>query len=96
MLYLNYMLELKNQRLSPGDKFSVATNASTGDIRKLLDDTQSKISGYSGTGDNYLKMDIENAINKLFSCTNPTEALDIILSTNMVFSNPNSVVAGRE
>jgi replication factor C large subunit len=87
MLYLNYMLELKNRSLSPGDKFSVATN-STGDIRKLLNDAQSKISGYSGTRDNYLKMDIENAINKLFSCANPTEALDIILATNMVFSDP--------
>jgi len=87
MLYLNYMLELKNRSLSPGDKFSVATN-STGDIRKLLNDAQSKISGYSGTRDNYLKMDIENAINKLFSSANPTEALDIILATNMVFSDP--------
>ena len=87
MVYLNYMLELKNQSLSPGDKFSVAAN-STGDIRKLLNDAQSKISGYSGTRDNYLTMDIENAINKFFSCTDPTEALDIILATNMVFSDP--------
>lgn len=87
MLYLNNMLGLKNRGLSPGDKFSLVAN-STGDIRKLLNDAQSKISGYSGIRDSYSTVDVENAINKFFSCANPTEALDIILATNMVFSDP--------
>ena len=86
-LYLNYVLELKNRSLNPGDKFSIVANC-MGDMRKLINDAQSKISGYSGTRSNYLTLDIENAINKFFSCSNPTEAFDIILATNMVFSDP--------
>ncbi|MDP9197493.1 MAG: AAA family ATPase [Thermoproteota archaeon] len=87
MLHLNYILKLKSRDLSPGDKFSVVTHSS-GDIRKLLNDAQSKTSGYSGVRDSRSRMDVENAINKFFTCTNPNAALDIILAANVVFSDP--------
>jgi replication factor C large subunit len=60
---------------------------SSGDIRKMLNDTRAWISGYSAFRDNHRNLDIENAINGFFSSTNPEHANDLILSSNAVFGH---------
>jgi replication factor C large subunit len=84
LLYLNHFLNRKNFQLSPGEKFSIV-RSSSGDIRKMLNDTQAWISGYSAFRDSHLNLDIENAIDGFFSSTDPEHANDLILSSNAVF-----------
>ena len=84
LLYLNHFLNRKNFQLSPGEKFSIV-RTSSGDIRKMLNDTQAWISGYSAFRDSHLNLDIENAIDGFFSSTDPEHANDLILSSNAVF-----------
>jgi replication factor C large subunit len=84
LLYLNHILNRKNFQLSPREKFSIV-RMSSGDIRKMLNDTRAWISGYSALRDNHRNLDIENAINGFFSSTNPEHANDLILSSNAVF-----------
>jgi replication factor C large subunit len=84
LLYLNHFLNRKNLQLSPGEKFSIV-RMSSGDIRKMLNDTQAWISGYSAFRDKHLNLDIENAIDGFFSSTDPEHANDLILSSNAVF-----------
>jgi replication factor C large subunit len=84
LLYLNHFLNRKNFELSPGEKFSIV-RSSSGDIRKMLNDTQAWISGYSAFRDSHLNLDIENAIDGFFSSTDPEHANDLILSSNAVF-----------
>jgi replication factor C large subunit len=84
LLYLNHFLNRKNFQLSHGEKFSIV-RSSSGDIRKMLNDTQAWISGYSAFRDSHLNLDIENAIDGFFSSTDPEHANDLILSSNAVF-----------
>lgn len=84
LLYLNHFLRTKNFQLSPGDKFSIV-RTSSGDIRKMLNDAQARISGYSGSRENYVNMDIEDAIDRFFSSTDAENANDLILSSDTVF-----------
>jgi replication factor C large subunit len=84
LLYLNHFLNRKNFQLSPGEKFSIV-RSSSGDIRKMLNDTQAWISGYSAFRDSHLNLDIENAIDGFFSSTDPEHANNLILSSKAVF-----------
>ena len=84
LLYLNQILNKKNSQLSPGEKFSIV-RMSAGDIRKMLNDTQAWISGYSAFRDSHFNIDIEDAVDGFFSSTDPEHANDLILNSNAVF-----------
>src|SRR5262249_2705280 len=77
MLYLNYILNEKGVNITPGEKFSIIKNCS-GDIRKLLNDAQSKISGYADNRKNSSLFEIEEATNRFFSCVDAETAIDTI------------------
>lgn len=87
MLYLNHFLTKKNSTISPGDKFSIV-KASSGDFRKMLNDAQSKISGYPDMRENFSTFDIEDAVNRFFSCMDMEDAIEVILSADAVFRDP--------
>jgi len=84
LLYLNHFLGKKNVELSPGQRFSIV-RMSSGDIRKMINDAQAQLSGYSASRDGHMKIDIENAIDGFFSSPNLEHAIKLISSSNAVF-----------
>jgi replication factor C large subunit len=87
MMFLNHILLKKNLNITPGTKYSII-KASSGDFRKLLNDAQSRISGYPEARDNFSTLDIAYAVNKFFSCVDVEAALEVILSADAVFRDP--------
>ena len=84
LLYLNHFLDKKNIKLSPGQKFSIV-RMSSGDIRKMINDAQAQVLGYSASRDSHMNIDIENAIDGFFSSSNLEHAIKLISSSNAVF-----------
>jgi replication factor C large subunit len=95
MLYLNYILNEKGVSITPGEKFSIIKNCS-GDIRKLLNDAQSKISGYADNRKNFSLFEIEEATNRFFSCVDTETAIDTINASDAIFRDPRFGLSSNE
>jgi replication factor C large subunit len=84
LLYLNHFLGKKKIWLSPGQRFSIV-RMSSGDIRKMINDAQAQVLGYSASRDGHMNIDIENAIDGFFLSPNLEDAIKLISSSNAVF-----------
>jgi hypothetical protein len=58
---------------------------SSGDIRKMINDAQAQVLGYSASRDGHMNIDIENAIDGFFLSPNLEDAIKLISSSNAVF-----------
>ena len=87
MLYLDKILKLQNASMNEENKITVVRN-SFGDIRSLINATQTMKAGYTTIKNPVLDIDIENMIGQFFSAKTFEEALDIVQRADISYSDP--------
>lgn len=79
-LYLHKVLKKEGAKLSPGALIKIVTE-SRGDIRSLLNVTQSNVSGFEpATEKSFEVLDIESAVNAFFKAKSRQEAQTVLYS----------------
>jgi replication factor C large subunit len=96
MLFLDHVLQKEGAKLGPGNKMSLVNN-SGGDIRSLLNSTQSRVAGYAtGSNKDVAEIDIAEAINGYFNSDNAEQAMTFISKADSSYPDPRYTVMTPE
>jgi replication factor C large subunit len=95
MIFLDHILKEENKQLSLDEKVSVVNN-SKGDIRSMLNNTQSRYAGYNSTRSDTFEMDIATAINGYFSMTEFEEAKKFLSNADAAYVDPRFGMSAEE
>ncbi|HEV8386343.1 MAG TPA: AAA family ATPase [Nitrososphaera sp.] len=96
MLFLDHVLQKEGAKLGPGDKMSLVNN-SGGDIRSLLNSTQSRVAGYAtGSNKDVVEIDIAEAITGYFNSDNAEQAMTFISKADSSYPDPRYTVMTPE
>ena len=95
MLFLDYVLKKENKKLDLDKKVSIVNN-SHGDVRSLLNSTQSKFAGYDTTREDTFEIDIADAINGYFSSGNQEDAKAFLLQADAIYRDPRFGMSTEE
>jgi replication factor C large subunit len=95
MIFLNYVLFEQNCSLSLDDKKWIVEK-SNGDVRTMLNLTQSKCTGYGKFVHEIFKIDISEGLNEFFLSKKKDEARKILLSLDGKYSDPRYGLSSEE
>ena len=88
MLFLENVLQIEREKLSPGDKISIVNN-SRGDVRSMLNSAQSRVSGYATASNrDIVSINISSAIDGYFSSQTLDQARKFISSADASYPDP--------
>jgi replication factor C large subunit len=95
MIFLDHVLKEQNKQLSTNDKVSTVNN-SKGDIRAMLNNAQSRCSGYNSTRSDSFEIDIAAAINGYFSMNELEKAEKFLSSADAAYLDPRFGMSAEE
>lgn len=95
MLLLEQVLEKQKTKLSSEEKISIINN-SQGDIRSLLNNAQSKSSGYEVMRQRNFETDIATAIGGFFSSDKVEIAREFLFNTDATYQDPRFGLSTEE
>jgi len=87
MLYLDKVLKSLNSSMETKDRIAVVRN-SFGDIRSLINSAQVMVAGYSSVKNSTAEIEVEPMINQFFASSSFEEALAIINTADISYSDP--------
>lgn len=95
LLFLEYVLRIENKELSLEEKISIVSNCK-GDIRSLLNITQSRLAGYNAFKGDTTEIDIADTINGYFSSDSIENSKSFLSRTNGMYSDPRFGMSTEE
>ena len=87
MLYLEHVLESEGVEMSIGDRIRIV-NESAGDLRTLLNKAQALLSSVGSYTPTSYSIPIEHAMNRFFSSSSMSEALEALSRSEGFYSSP--------